>query len=197
MLDSREAAVNYMMPLGLHHIMSANEHYGPGPWWAPARTRPDWTPPYYHQVDSNGIGFNRTKTGSDAVSQYHEPLASQFNDINTCPEIYLLWFHHLSWKHKMKSGRSLWDELCYHYDKGVQQVRQFQKVWDKAQPYVDSVRFKDVQRKLRSQSTNAVLWKDACLLYFQQFSRMPIPYDIERPVNNLDEIIANDMRRGR
>jgi alpha-glucuronidase len=194
MLNSREAAVNYMMPLGLHHIMSANEHYGPGPWWAPARMRADWTPPYYHQADSNGIGFNRTTKGSNAVGQYHEPLSSQFDDVNTCPEMFLLWFHHLPWNYKMKSGRSLWEELCYHYDMGVQQVRQFQKVWDKVQPYVDSVRFADVQRSLRSQSSNAVLWKDACLLYFQQFSHSPIPYDIERPVNNLNEIIANDMR---
>jgi alpha-glucuronidase len=194
MLNSREAAVNYMMPLGLHHIMSANEHYGPGPWWAPARMRADWTPPYYHQADSNGIGFNRTTKGSNAVGQYHEPLSSQFDDVNTCPEMFLLWFHHLPWNYKMKSGRSLWEELCYHYDMGVQQVRQFQKVWDKVQPYVDSVRFADVQRSLRSQSSNAVLWKDACSLYFQQFSHNPIPYDIERPVNNLNEIIANDMR---
>jgi alpha-glucuronidase len=194
MLESREAAVNYMMPLGFHHIMSANGHYGPGPWWAPARMRADWTPPYYHQANVNGVGFDRTKTGSDAVSQYHEPLASQFNDPKTCPDIYLLWFHHLPWDYKMKSGRTLWDEICYHYDEGVQQVRGFQKIWDKAQPYVDSVRFTAVQQKLRSQSSNAVLWKDACLLYFQQFSRMPIPYDIERPVNNLSDIIANDMR---
>jgi len=195
MMDSREAAVNYMTPLGFHHIMSANEHYGPGPWWAPARTRPDWTPPYYHQADSNGVGFDRTKKGSDAVSQYHEPLASKFNDLKTCPEIYLLWFHHLPWNYKMKSGHTLWDEICYHYDKGVQQVRRFQKIWDKVQPYVDEKRFTAVQQKLRSQTTNAILWKDACLLYFQQFSRMPIPYDIERPVNNLNDIIANDMRR--
>jgi alpha-glucuronidase len=194
MMESREAAVNYMMPLGFHHIMSANGHYGPGPWWAPARMRADWTPPYYHQASVNGVGFDRTKNGSDAVSQYHEPLASQFNDPKTCPDIYLLWFHHLPWDYKMKSGRTLWDEICYHYDKGVHEVREFQKIWDKAQPYVDSVRFTSVQKKLRSQSTNAVLWKDACLLYFQQFSRMPIPYDIERPVNNLDDIIANEMR---
>jgi len=197
MLDSREAAVNYMMPLGFHHIMSAEGHYGPGPWWAPPRVRPDWTPPYYHQADSAGIGFNRTRTGSNAVGQYHEPLASQYNDPTTCPDGLLLWFHHLPWNYKMKSGRSLWDEICYHYDKGVQQVRQFQKTWDKAQPYVDEERFIAVQRKLRSQSSNAVLWKDACLLYFQQFSRLPIPYDIERPVNNLDEMIANDMKRFR
>lgn len=195
MLDSREAAVNYMMPLGLHHIMSANEHYGPGPWWAPARTRKDWTPPYYHQADSLGIGFDRTKTGSNALSQYHEPLSSQLSDLNTCPDTYLLWFHHLPWDYKMKSGKTLWDELCYHYDTGVQQVRGFQKVWDKAQPYVDADRFTQVQSKLKSQSKNAQIWKDACLLYFQTFSKKPIPYDIERPVNDLDELIKTDLKR--
>lgn len=197
MLDSREAAVNFMTPLGLHHIMSANGHYGPGPWWAPKGMRADWTPPYYHKAGSDGIGFDRTKTGSDAVSQYHEPLASQLNDVNTCPEKYLLWFHHLSWNYKVKSGRSLWDELCYRYDEGVNQVRGFQKVWDKAGVYVDSARFTEVQRKLRIQCVNAVLWKDACLLYFQQFSKMPIPYELERPVNNLDVMMHNDRGDGR
>ena len=195
MLDSREAAVNYMMPLGFHHIFSANEHYGPGPWWAPKNIRPDWTPPYYHKADTAGVGFDRTSTGSDAISQYHEPLASLLADPATCPDMYLLWFHHMSWNYIMKSGKPLWDEICYHYDLGVQQVRQFQKIWDRCQPYVDTERFIAVQRKLRSQAQNAQLWKDACLQYFQQFSRIPIPYELERPVNNLDEIINNDMRR--
>lgn len=193
MLESREAVVNYMTPLGFHHIMSANGHYGPGPWWAPEKMRADWTPPYYHQASANGVGFDRTKKGSNAVSQYREPLASQFNDPATCPDMFLLWFHHLPWDYKMKSGRRLWDEICAQYDKGIQQVREFQKIWDKAQPYVDSARFQAVQRKLRTQSSDAVVWKDACLLYFQQFSRLPIPYYLERPVNNLDEIKANEF----
>jgi alpha-glucuronidase len=197
MLESREAAVNYMMPLGLHHIMSANGHYGPGPWWAPKGVRADWTPPYYHQASTDGIGFDRSKTGSDAVSQYHEPLASRFNDLATCPDNLLLWFHHLPWNYKMKDGRSLWDELCYRYDKGVNEVRSFQKTWDRVEPFVDSTRFGDVQRNLRQECINAVLWKDACLQYFQQFSHMPIPYDIERPVNNLDDTMTNDMKRRR
>jgi len=198
MLDSREAAVNYMMPLGLHHIFSMmQEHYGPGPWFAPPRMRPDWTPPYYHQADTNGIGFDRTHKGSDAVSQYHEPLASEFNDVTTCPENLLLWFHHLPWTYKMKDGKSLWDEMCYRYDKGVHQVRDFQKTWDKVEAYVDKQRFTEVQQKLRKQEINSVVWKDACLLYFQQFSRMPIPYELERPVNNLADIIAIDMTRRR
>lgn len=195
MLQSREAAVNYMMPLGFHHIFSANEHYGPGPWWAPKGTRADWTPPYYHKADTAGVGFNRTHTGSDAVSQYHEPLGSQFNDLSTCPEKFLLWFHHVQWDYKMKSGRTLWDEICYRYEYGVLQVREFQKIWDKTEPYVDAERFAHVQAKLRAQSSNTMIWKDACLLYFQQFSRKPIPYDIERPVNNLKDIMENDMKR--
>lgn len=195
MLESREAAVNYMMPLGLHHIFSADEHYGPGPWWAPKGVRKDWTPPYYHQADSAGIGFDRTKNGSNAVSQYHEPLGSQLNDVKTCPEIYLLWFHHLPWDYKMKSGHTLWDELCYHYDMGLQQVRGFQKVWDRARPYVDPEQFSDVQSRLRKQCLNAQVWKDACLLYFQQFSGAPIPYDLERPVYDLKDLTEDDMKK--
>ncbi len=189
MLESREAAVNYMMPLGLHCLFSPYNHYGPGPWWAPKYVRKDWTAPYYHQADTNGIGFDRTQNGSNAVSQYHEPLKSIFNNVKTCPEIYLLWFHHLPWDYKMKSGLTLWDALCYHYDEGLQEVRRFQKIWDKAKPYVDPERFLLVQDKLRKQCENAQVWKDACLLYFQQFSRLPIPYNIERPVHNLDDLI--------
>jgi len=196
MMESREAAVNFMTPLGLHHIMSANGHYGPGPWWAPKGMRPEWTPPYYHQASASGIGFDRTTKGSDAVSQYHEPLASEFNKVTTCPENLLLWFHHLPWDYKMKNGRTLWADLCYHYEEGVNQVREFQKVWDKAGPYVDSTRFMKVQSKLRIQCVNAILWKDACTLYFQQFSKMPIPYELERPVNNLDEMMENDRGDG-
>ncbi len=194
MLDSREAAVNYMMPLGLHHIFSAHGHYGPGPWWAPPGMRKDWTPPYYHRADSLGIGFDRTDTGSKALAQYHEPVRSQLSNLETCPEIYLLWFHHLSWDYKMKNGRTLWDELCYHYDAGVQQVRQFQQTWDKTEQYVDTERFLAVQKKLREQSLNAREWNDACVLYFQQFSQKPIPYDLERPVNTLEDLIEKDRR---
>ncbi|MEZ7914045.1 alpha-glucuronidase [Macellibacteroides fermentans] len=191
MLESHEAAVNYMMPLGFHHIFAPQDHYGPGPWWGPEGVRKDWTPPYYHQADSKGVGFDRTQTGSNAVSQYHEPLSSQFSDVTTCPEVYLLWFHHVPWTYKLKNGRTLWDEICYRYDMGQKQVRQFQKVWDQVEPYVDADRFAAVQRRLRNQSGNTQIWKDGCLLYFQQFSKMPIPYDIARPVYDLDYIIKN------
>jgi alpha-glucuronidase len=195
MLESREATVNYSMPLGLHHIFAGlnNTHYGPGPWFAPKGIRTDWTAAYYHKADSSGIGFDRTTKGSGAVSQYHEPLSGQFENAATCPEIYLLWFHHLPWDYKMKNGRILWDELCYTYDKGVNEVRQFQKTWDKVQPYVDAQRFLEVQSKLRRQCRDAQVWKDGCLLYFQQFSKRPIPFDIERPVYDLNYLQKTDL----
>ena len=195
MLDSREAVVDYMMPLGLHHIFSANGHYGPGPWWAPKGMRKDWTPPYYHQADTLGIGFDRTMSGTNGAGQYVEPLRSVFSNLSTCPEAYLLWFHHLPWDYQMKSGRTLWYELCYHYDGGVQKVRQFQKIWDKAERYVDRDRFLDVQKRLREQSLNALEWKDGCLLYFQQFSRRPFPGNLERPMYNLEDLIEKDTKR--
>ena len=195
MMDSREAAVNYSMPFGLHHIMSANEHYGPGPWWAPARMRKDWTPPYFHQADSVGVGFDRTKSGSNAVSQYHEPVSSLFNNVNTCPEIYLLWFHHVSWEYKMKNGRTLWDNLCYQYNTGLNQVEEFQKTWDKLQKYVDEESYAHVKERLERQVKSAQLWNDGCILYFQKFSKKPIPADCKQPVGKLDDIIANDLKR--
>jgi len=195
MLESREAAVDYMMPLGLHHIFAADHHYGPGPWWAPAGVRRDWTPPYYHKADTGGIGFDRTRSGTDAVDQYHEPLASLFDNLNTCPEKYLLWFHHLPWDYKMRSGHTLWDEICRHYETGLNKVREFQKTWDMIEPYTDHERFIAVQSKLRKQCRDAQIWKDACLLYFQQFSHRPIPFDIERPVYDLNFLIDEDMKR--
>jgi alpha-glucuronidase len=193
MLGSWEAAVDYMMPLGLHHIFAGGHHYGPGPWYAPQGMRPDWTPPYYHQADAGGIGFDRTRRGSDAVSQYSEPLASRFDDPETCPEKYLLWFHHLPWTHKTKSGRTLWDELAHRYQRGLERVREFQKVWDRVEPHVDAERFAAVQSRLRRHCRDAQIWKDACLLYFQQFSRMPIPYEIERPVQDLEELMKIEL----
>ncbi|HCC52958.1 MAG TPA: alpha-glucuronidase, partial [Porphyromonadaceae bacterium] len=128
--------------------------------------------------------------------QYFSPLKETFNNLETCPENLLLWFHHVAWNHKMKSGRIFWDELCYKYDAGVQEVRDFQKIWDKAEPFVDNERFRQVQSRLKIQSRDAVWWKDACLLYFQTFSGLPIPYDIERPVNELEDLmkIRLDMK---
>jgi alpha-glucuronidase len=188
MLSSRETCVNYMMPLGLHHIFAFDHHYGPEPWGDRPGGRPDWMPWYYHNADSAGIGFDRTRTGSNAVSQYFPPLNEIYNDVERCPENLLLWFHHVSWGYVMKNEHSLWDNLCSKYDEGVQQVRTYQKVWDRMEPYVDAQRFREVQSKLKIQARDAVWWKDACLLYFQTFSKRPVPYDIERPVNELDDL---------
>jgi alpha-glucuronidase len=188
MLASREACVDYMMPIGLHHLFSFHVHYGPEPWGYFPDGRPDWMPVYYHRADSIGVGFDRTEAGSNAVSQYFSPLHEQFNDIKTCDERLLLWFHHVPWTYTLQSGNTLWDELCYRYDRGVQEVRDFQKTWDRLEPYVDAERFAVVQSKLRVQARDAVWWKDACLLYFQTFSKLPIPYDIERPVHQLDDL---------
>jgi alpha-glucuronidase len=188
MLSSRETAVDYMMPLGLHHIFAGGHHYGPEPWGDYKGGRPDWSPVYYHQADAQGLGFNRTKTGSNAVSQYFSPLNERYGNISTCPENLILWFHHVPWDYPMKDGKTLWDELCYTYDSGVKKVRDYQKIWDKMEPYIDKQRFADVQSKLRIQSKDAIWWKDACLLYFQTFSKKPIPYDIERPVHKLEDL---------
>ena len=189
MLESREAIVNYMMPLGLHHIFAGGHHYGPEPWYAPRGVRSDWTPPYYHKADSIGLGFDRTVNGSGNVNQYPDELCRLYNDINTCPENLIAWFHHVPWDHKMKSGRTFWDELCHKYDDGVHQARQFLAVWEAMKPYVDCQRFCDVQRRLRIQARDAEWWRDACLLYFQTFSKRPIPQDMEHPVHNLDEMM--------
>lgn len=188
MLESREAVVNYMMPLGLHHLFAFGHHYGPEPWCDVPGARPDWMPSYYHKADTLGIGFDRSSTGSRATAQYHAPLCETYNNLATCPENLLLWFHHVGWQHQMKSGRTLWQELCYTYDRGVQQTRNFQKIWDSAEKFVDSQRFREVQRRLRIQTRDAVWWKDGCLLYFQPFARQPIPADVERPVHELDDM---------
>jgi len=189
MVGSHETVVNYMMPLGLHHLFATGHHYGPQPWFTAPGFRPDWTPPYYHKADSLGLGFDRTRSGSDAVSQYPEALAAQYGDLRTCPERYLLWFHHVLWDHRMQSGRTLWDELCHRYDEGVRGARQMLAAWDGMEPYVDAERFAAVQRKLRIQARDAEWWRDACLLYFQTFSRRPIPSDMEHPVHNLDDMM--------
>ena len=185
MVGSRETVVDYMMPLGLHHIFAWGHHYGPEPWCDIPGARADWLPSYYHRADADGLGFDRSSSGSNAVSQYPEALAKQWDDIETCPDEFILWFHHVPWTHRLKSGRSLWDELCHRYDRGVQQVRNYQRVWDAAETVIDPETFRAVQRKLRIQARDAVWWKDACLLYFQTFSGLPIPPDVERPVHEL------------
>jgi alpha-glucuronidase len=184
MMESREIAVNYMTPLGLHHIMYSGHHYGPGPWVSAGRS--DWTSVYYHRADSNGIGFNRTSSGSNAVSQYFPEVRDLFNSTETCPENLLLWFNHLPWNYKMKSGNILWDELCFKYDEGVKQVAWLSKEWESLSGLIDRERFEAVDKLLVMQERDARIWKDGCLLYFQTFSLRPFPRSIVPPAKDLD-----------
>lgn len=185
MLSSHETCVNYMTPLGLHHIMGAGHHYGPGP-WVKDMPRADWTSVYYHRADSVGIGFDRTASGSDAVSQYFPPVAQKFASLETCPEKFLLWFHHLPWNYKMGSGKTLWEALCHQYDQGIAEVRQMQQSWAAQKGKVDAERFEHVQSLLSIQEKEAFWWRNACLLYFQTFSKLPIPRDMEKPTKSLE-----------
>lgn len=196
MMTSREAAVDYMMPLGFHHIFAWTHHYGPEPWCDIPGARADWLPKYYHKADAEGVGFDRTRAGSGNVDQYHEPLASLYNSIETCPEELLLWFHHVPWTHRMSSGRTLWDEICHRYDRGVKKVREYQAVWEKAKPYVDAERWEAVRAKLEIQESDARWWRDACVQYFGEFSGMPVPADVEQPERPLEELkkIKLDMK---
>ena len=169
MLRSREACVDYMMPLGLHHIFKFDHHYGPEPDGF-IKTYPlEWCPVYYHQADSAGIGFDRTHTGSNATSQYREPYCSLYDDPSTCPENLLLWFHHLPWTYRMNSGRTLWEELQYRYNRGVSDVDDFCRVWQTCMPYIDEQRWRDVDERLQDQQQNAREWRDVCLKYFGSF----------------------------
>jgi alpha-glucuronidase len=188
MLASREAVVDYMTPLGLHHQMAVGHHYGPGPWVNEGR--PDWTSVYYHRADEQGIGFERSPRGSNAVEQYFEPLRSELADPATCPEPLLLWFHHLPWDHPLSSGRTLWQELCARYQRGVDAVRRFQALWSDVSGLIDAARFAHVGSLLRVQEQEARWWRDACVLYFQTFSRRPLPEGYEPPDRTLDEYRA-------
>lgn len=192
LLASREACVKYEMPMGLHHCFSGAGHYGPGPW--DRSSRPDWEPAYYHKAAADGIGFDRTTTGSNNVSQYNEPLKSIYNNVETCPDNLILWFHHLPWDYKMKSGRTLWDELCYTFEEGIQEARGFIGTWESVEKYVDPYRYGQVHDKLVRQAKDAIWWRDALMLYFQTFSGMPIPDDCTQPQHTLDELRRYRLR---
>ena len=189
MMGSREAAVDYMTPLGLAHLMAAGHHYGPGPWQGDG-ARADWTPPYYHRADAEGIGADRGTGGSNAVSQYAQPLAAQYDDPKHTPEKYLLWFHHLSWDYPMASGRTLWDELVMHYSRGVEYVRDMRRTWETLAPYVDSERYAETSAYLAIQEKEARWWRDACIAYFQSLSRRPLPKGFAPPEHTLAEYEA-------
>ena len=180
MLGSREACVDYMMPLGLHHIFKFDHHYGPEPDGFKAQYPLEWCPVYYHKADEQGVGFDRSSTGSNAVAQYREPYATIYNKVETCPEKYLLWFHHVPWDYKMKSGHTLWQELVSHYNHGVRVVESYPEIWQQMKKTVltidndDSQRWQEVYDRLLHQVDNAREWRDVCLKYFQTFSKMPI-----------------------
>lgn len=185
MLDSREAAVEYMTPLGLHHLMAESHHYGPGP-WVTGLARDDWTATYYHRADTQGLGFDRTGTGSNALAQYAPPVQRLYEKLETCPEPLLLWFHHVPWGHRMRSGRCLWDELCYVYSRGVDRARSLESRWLDLAGSIDPGRFDHVRQLLAIQVREARWWRDACLLYFQTFSGRPIPAELEPPAGSLE-----------
>lgn len=170
MLRSREACVNYMMPLGLHHIFKFDHHYGPEPMGFKESYPIEWCPVYYHQADKQGIGFNRSTTGTSATEQYPEPYRSLYNDPTTCPEEYLLWFHHIAWNQKMKSGRTLINELDYRYQLGVNEVIDFIAIWQQAKPYIDQQRWQEVNDRLTTQLVDAREWQRVCMDYYKSFS---------------------------
>lgn len=192
LMGSRETVVNYSMPLGLHHIMERGHHYGPGPWVTGGR--PDWTAPYYHQADEAGIGADRVASGSNAIEQYAPELQAQWGDLETVPEELLLWFHHVSWDHKMNSGRSLWNELCLRYQQGVDEADAMLARWVKLKRSIDNERWEAARQRFVVQAAHAREWRDACLLYFQQFSKRPLPEGVEAPEHDLQHYIDVDRR---
>ena len=224
LLKSREAVVDYMMPLGLHHIFAADHHYGPEPWCVRPGWREDWLPRFYHRADSIGLGFNRTdhtepcvagEMGSDNVGQYPEPLRTWYNHVGTCPENLLLWFHHVPWNYTMSNGLSMWDNLCYTYDRGVQQAADFVKTWEEMKRYLfvqvsqDSFvgdfnapmrpdytreRYEQQLQRFQRQAQDAQWWRDACLLYFQQFSHRPLPPDSPAFRYTLEQVTNYHLR---
>ena len=180
MMGSREAVVNYMTPLGLHHLMGRSYHYGPGP-WVSGGARADWTSVYYHRADAQGIGFDRSPTGSNATAQYAPSVAAEFGNRERVPEKFLLWFHHVPWDYRLKSGRSLWEELVYHYTNGVAGVASMRKTWSQAGALIDPERREEIAKFLAIQEKEAKWWRDACIAYFQTFSKKPLPAGVAAP----------------
>jgi len=200
MLESHDAVVDYMTPLGLHHQMWGGHHYGPAPWWN-TFSRDDWNPTYYNKAGVDGIGFDRTVTGSNTVSQYFPPVRGMYSNLKACPEELLLWFHHLPWTYKMNSGRTLWDDLALHYQHGADWVKETRAEWKALSPFIDAERFRAVDQKLAIQKRDAVWWKDASLSYFEIFSTMPLPEGVEKPQRSLADYkkidLLDDVARGK
>lgn len=181
--ETHEAMVNYMMPLGLHHIFAGNHHYGPEPWYAPKGVRIDWTPPYYHKADSVGMGFDRTATGSNNLAQYPEAIRAKYDKATE----YILYFHHVKWA-------DVWPLLCEKYDTGVRQAEGFAETWRAMKEFVDTERFENQLAKFDRQAKDAWWWRDACLLYFQEFSKLPFPQGSPAPRHKLEDLKKYHLR---
>jgi alpha-glucuronidase len=185
MMSSSEAVVDYMTPLGLHHLMGRGHHYGPMP-WDDAGPRPDWTPVYYHRANRDGIGFDRGSSGSNAVAQYAPPVAAAFDDLKQVPDAYLLWFHHVGWDYRMRSGRTLWEELLAHYTRGIDAVKQMRATWAKLEDSIDAERFAKTSAFLAIQQDEAQWWRDASVAYWQNLNGLPLPAGQAPPARTLD-----------
>ncbi|MFB0872518.1 MULTISPECIES: alpha-glucuronidase family glycosyl hydrolase [unclassified Sphingobium] len=185
MMGSREAAVDYMTPLGLAHVMGTGHHYGPAPWVSDL-ARPEWNPVYYHKADAAGIGFDRTRTGSDAIAQYAPQIAKMLANPKTTPERDLLWFHHVPWHYRLKSGETLWNGMVDHYDRGLAYVANMQRTWQSLRPLVDAERFAQTESFLAIQRREAQWWRDASIAYFQSINRLPLPAGAAAPEHDLN-----------
>ncbi len=193
MMGSRQAVVDYMTPLGLHHLMATGHHYGPGP-WVDDLEREDWNPTYYHRADAQGIGFDRTASGSNSVSRYAPEAARRFADPARVPEDYLLWFHHVPWDRRLSTGRTVWDELVIRYSRGVDRVQDMRSIWDSLSQHVDPQRHAEVAAFLHIQEEEAKWWRDASIAYFQSLSRWPLPPGHARPAYSLEHYRAIEHR---
>lgn len=182
---SYQACVNYMTPLGLHHIMAEGHHYGPGP-WVSEMPRADWTSVYYHRADEDGLGFGRAESGSGALSQYPPGFRAKYEDPDKCPLDLLLWFHHVAWDQALSTGRTLWEELCLRYHQGASEASLLREKWRRIREHIDEERFRQVSMHLQIQEKEARWWRDACLSYFRTFSKMEIPPGLEQPEHSLE-----------
>jgi alpha-glucuronidase len=185
MLNSREAAVDYMTPLGLTHQFANDHHYGPGPWSCNLAMR-SWNPCYYNNADASGIGFDRTATGSNAAAQYAPSIARKFANLSRVPDEYLLWFHHVPWTHRLRSGKTLWTGLVEHYDRGVAQVDANRRSWQKLRPFIDAERFAAVEADLHRELLQARFWRDASIAYWHSLNKLPMPAGHSSPAHRLE-----------
>lgn len=186
MMSSREAVVDYMTPLGLTHLMGTGHHYGPAP-WVDNLGRDDWNPYYYHRATRDAIGIDRTSSGTNAVSQYFDPVREKWSDVSTTPDTLLLWFHRLPWDHPMKTDRTLWEELVHRYDRGVSSVKSSSTRWASVRPWVDEERFAQVEQFLKIQEAEAKWWRDASLSYWMSINGLELPETSKSPQLTLDE----------